>query len=295
MKKAIFTGVGTALITPMLPDGAVNYRCLGELLDQQITGGADGVVVCGTTGEGSTLTQGEWQAVIGYTVERVGGRIPVLAGAGSNDTAHAVALAKEAEALGVDGLLEVTPYYNKTSQVGLIRHFNRIADATALPILLYNVPSRTGMTIQPETYRALANHPNIVGTKEAGTDLSAIGRTAALCGEELLLYAGNDDMILPILSLGGVGVISVLGNLLPGEVHSICAHFFGGRVEESARLQLALLPLIHLLFSDVNPIPVKEALNLLGWEAGPVREPLVPLSPALRSALGAELERLELL
>ena len=278
MKQTIFKGSGVAIITPMLEDGSVNYPVLKELLEQQIAGGTDAIVICGTTGEASALNDTEHLDVIEFACATVNRRLPVIAGTGSNDTRHAVALSREAKSRGADALLQVTPYYNKTSQAGLVRHFNAVADAVGLPLILYNVPSRTGMNIQPETYAELAKHPLIVATKEASGNVSAIAKTAALCGDELAIYSGNDDQILPLLALGGIGVISVLANVAPRETHDICRLYFEGKHAESLALQLRLLELIEALFCDVNPIPVKEAMNLLGHDAGQCRMPLAPLN-----------------
>ncbi|MDY4191265.1 MAG: 4-hydroxy-tetrahydrodipicolinate synthase [Oscillospiraceae bacterium] len=294
MKKTVFTGAATAVITPMNPDGSINYPVLGRILEHQIKNGIDAIVICGTTGESSTMTDSEHVDTIAYAVEQVHGRVPVIAGAGSNHTDYAVWLSKEAERAGADALLQVTPYYNKTSQAGLIRHFFALAEATGLPNILYNVPSRTGVDIAPATYRELCTHPNIAAVKEAGGNISKVAQTAALCGEELAIYSGNDDQIVPILSLGGKGVISVLSNLMPRETHEICSLYFGGKAQESAALQLKLLPLINALFSDVNPIPVKEAMNLAGWAAGECRMPLVSMASAAREALLREMELLGL-
>lgn len=256
-----------------------------ELLEQQIAGGTDAIVICGTTGEASALNDTEHLDVIEFACATVNRRLPVIAGTGSNDTRHAVALSREAKNRGADALLQVTPYYNKTSQAGLVRHFNAVADAVGLPMILYNVPSRTGMNIQPETYAELAKHPLIVATKEASGNVSAIAKTAALCGDELAIYSGNDDQILPLLALGGIGVISVLANVAPRETHDICRLYFEGKHAESLALQLRLLELIEALFCDVNPIPVKEAMNLLGHDAGQCRMPLAPLNAANRERL----------
>lgn len=294
-KKTVFTGSGVAILSPMRKDLSLDYDELGRLLEFQIANKTDAIVICGTTGEASTFSDEEHVEAIAYTVKKVAGRIPVVAGVGSNDTAYAVWLSKEAAQAGADALLHVTPYYNKTSQLGLVRHFNACADATPLPVILYNVPSRTGVNIKPETYQELAKHPNIVGIKEAGGDISAIAKIFALCGDELAIYSGNDDQIVPLLSLGGKGVISVLANVLPRETHDICQLYFDGKVKESAALQLQLLPLINALFCDVNPIPVKEAANMMGFAAGPCRLPLVELSDANRELLRREMEKHHLL
>lgn len=290
MKQTVFRGSGVAIVTPMRADGSVNYPVLAALLERQIAGGTDAVIICGTTGEASALNDAEHLDVIEFACKTVNGRLPVIAGTGSNDTRHAVALSSEAKRRGADALLQVTPYYNKTSQAGLIRHFTTVADAVGLPVILYNVPSRTGMTIQPETYAELAKHPLIVATKEASGNFSAIAKTAALCGDALAIYSGNDDQILPILALGGVGVISVLANVAPRETHDICRLYSEGRQAESLALQLRLLALTEALFCDVNPIPVKEAMTLLGYDAGPCRMPLAPLGEANRARLRQALQ-----
>lgn len=269
----------------MHADGSIHWEKLGELIDWQISQGTDALVICGTTGESSTMTDDEHIESIRYAVERVAGRIPIIAGAGSNDTAYAVMLSKEAAQAGADALLHVTPYYNKSSQTGLIRHFQTIADATDLPVILYNVPSRTGCDIKPQTYLELSKHPNIVAAKEANGSLSAAAVTASLCGEELTLYSGNDDQVLPLLSIGAKGVISVFANILPRVMHDICASYLEGGTEHSRRLFLRHLALMNDLFLDVNPIPVKEAMNLLGWEVGPCRLPLVPMGEREKQTL----------
>ncbi len=295
MKKTIFTGAGVAIVTPMHADGSIHLEKFKELIDFQIAGGTDALIVCGTTGESATQSHEEHVEVIKTAVEHTAGRVPVIAGTGSNDTAYAVALSKEAESLGVDGLLMVTPYYNKTSQAGLIRHFTYVADQVDVPIILYNVPSRTGCNIQPATYAALAEHPRIVATKEASGNMSALVETIALCGDKLDIYSGNDDQILPVLSLGGKGVISVLSNIAPKPTHDMVQKYLEGDLEDSRRLQITYAPLISALFSDVNPIPVKEALNLMGWDVGPCRMPLAPMSAAGRDKLKAEMEKMGLL
>ncbi|MCI8649198.1 MAG: 4-hydroxy-tetrahydrodipicolinate synthase [Anaerotruncus sp.] len=295
MKKTVFTGAGVAIITPMYEDLSVNWEELGRIIDHQIANGTDAIVIAGTTGEASTYTDEEHVESIRYTVEHVAGRVPVVAGAGSNDTAYAVWLSQEAKKAGADALLHVTPYYNKTSQAGLVRHFTTIADATDLPVILYDVPSRTGMSIQPKTYLELSKHPNIVAVKEASGNLSAIAQTRALCGDALDIYSGNDDQIVPILSLGGKGVISVLSNVMPQQAHDICQLYFDGKVQESAALQLKLLGLINALFCDINPIPVKAAMNLLGWKAGACRLPLVDLSTEHLALLKQEMQSAGLL
>ncbi len=289
MKRTIFKGAGVAIVTPMFEDFSINYDKLGRLIDWQIENGTDAIVICGTTGEASTFTDEEHVEAIRFAVERTAGRVPVVAGAGSNDTAYARWLCRESKQAGADAVLQVTPYYNKTSQAGLVRHFNALADETDLPVILYNVPSRTGVNIKPATYRELAKHPNIVAVKEANSDIAALARTRDLCGDELQIYSGNDDWIVPALSLGAIGVISVLSNVMPKTTHDICELFFKGDVAASAKLQIDLIGLIDALFIDVNPIPVKEALNLMGLEVGKCRMPLVELSEENRAALRAQL------
>lgn len=278
MKDIVFKGVATALVTPMNDDGSVNYARLAELVEWQTASGADALVICGTTGEKSTLKYDEHVKVIETAVKASAGRIPVIAGTGSNDTVYTVELCRDAESVGADALLTVTPYYNKTSQAGLVAHFNYIADRVTKPVILYNVPSRTGVNIKPESYRELAKHPKIVAVKEANGDLSSIAETRYLCGDELTVYSGNDDLIVPIMSLGGLGVISVLSNLLPGEVHRLCDKCLKGDFGEAARLQLKYTGLVKALFCDVNPVPVKAALKLMGRDTGFVRLPLYPLN-----------------
>ena len=267
----------------MHTDGSINWEEFGRLIDWQIENSTDAIIVCGTTGESSTMSDEEHLNAIRFAVERAAGRVPVVAGAGSNDTAYAVNLAKESKEAGVDGILVVTPYYNKTSQRGLIAHYNTIADATDLPMILYHIPGRTGVTIAPQTFKELSKHPNIVAVKEASGNISKIAETKYLCCDDLDLYSGNDDQIVPILSLGGIGVISVLSHAAPKATHDICQLYFDGKVKESARLQLEYMDLIHALFIDVNPIPVKDAMNQMGFAAGPCRMPLYPMSDGDRA------------
>ncbi len=274
MKNTVFKGVGTAIITPFDKDGNVDYESFGRLIDWQIEKGVDSIIVAGTTGEGSTLDDAEHKAVVKYCVEKVDGRVPVVAGTGSNDTAYAIELTKYCCEVGADAMLLVTPYYNKATQRGLYESFKAIADISTKPCILYNVPSRTGCNLLPATVAQLAKHPNIVGIKEACGNISQIAEVAALCGDEIDIYSGNDDQIVPILSLGGKGVISVLANVLPEETCEICNSFFEGRVADSARLQLKLLPLINALFCEVNPIPVKAACAAMGYGANKLRLPL---------------------
>ena len=294
MKKVVFTGAAVALVTPMNQDGSVNYTKLEELVEFQIQNGTDAIVACGTTGESATLDIDEHIEVIKKTVEFAKGRVPVIAGTGSNDTAFAVKTAILAEQTGADAMLVVTPYYNKTSQAGLIAHFTAIANSTTLPVILYNVPSRTGTNIKPETYMELSKIENIVATKEASGDISAVAQIAHLCGENLNIYSGNDDQIVPIMSLGGLGVISVLSNVVPQETHDICQYALDGDFKKATELQLKYLPLVDALFSDVNPIPVKEALNIMGYDVGECRLPLIRMSEAAQKALEAEMAKVGL-
>lgn len=277
MKKRVFTGAATALITPMNKDGSVNFERLFSLVDEQVRGGIDALVICGTTGEKSTLNYEEHVRVIETAAKANAGRVPLIAGTGSNDTVYSVGLCEDAEKAGADAFLMVTPYYNKTSQRGLIAHYNYIADRVNKPIILYNVPSRTGVAIKPETYKELAKHPNIVATKEANGDLSAVAKTRYLCGDELDIYSGNDDQAVPIMSLGGIGVISVLSNFLPDVMHKMCADYLSGNTKSAADMQIKYTGLMNALFSDVNPIPVKAAMDILGLGAGPCRLPLYPM------------------
>ncbi len=274
MKNTIFTGAGVAIVTPFKEDGSVNYPALEKLLEFHIENGTDSIVICGTTGESATLTVKEHSEVIKFTVDTVNHRIPVIAGTGSNETAYAVELSNDAEKAGADALLIVTPYYNKTSQRGLVKHYNFIADRVSTPIIIYNVPSRTGVNVLPETYAQLCEHKNIVATKEASGNISQIAKTAALCGDKLDIYSGNDDQIVPIMSLGGKGVISVLSNICPKIAHDIPALYLEGKCKESAQLQLDYLELCNAMFMDVNPIPVKVAMRMMGFDVGPLRMPL---------------------
>ena len=278
---AIFKGAGVAIVTPMKADGEVNYDVLGEMLEAQIQGGTDAIIICGTTGESATLTEEEHSAVIRYAIKKVNKRIPVIAGTGSNCTATAIKLSKEAEKDGADGLLLVTPYYNKATQNGLIAHYTAVANAVNIPIILYNVPSRTGCNLLPETIAKLVkNVKNIVGVKEASGNISQIAKVKLLCGDDVDLYSGNDDQVVPILSLGGIGVISVLSNVAPKETHDMVMDYLNGDLEKAREMQLKALPLIDALFSEVNPIPVKKAMSFMGWEAGPLRSPLSEMEDA---------------
>ena len=287
--QPIFTGAGVAIITPMYEDGTVNYDELRRIIDDQIEKGTDAIIACGTTGESPTLTDDEHVEVIRVAVEQTAGRVPVIAGTGSNDTAYCIFLSKEAEKVGADALLLVTPYYNKTSQRGLIAHYKAVAEAVSLPIILYNVPSRTGVNIQPDTVVALSKIPNIVAIKQASGDFSATARIAAEC--DIDIYSGNDDQIVPMLALGGKGVISVLSNILPTETHEMCRKWFDGDIQGSIDMQLKYLELANAMFCDVNPIPVKEAMNMIGWNAGPCRMPLYPMDEANKAKVAAVLEK----
>ena len=272
---SIFKGAGVAIVTPFHEDGSVNYEKLQELIDFQIENGTDAIIICGTTGEAATMTEEEHSDVIAFAVKAVNHRVPVVAGTGSNCTATAIKLSKEAEESGADALLCVTPYYNKATQPGLIRHFTAVANAVNIPIILYNVPSRTGCNILPETAVELVrNVKNIVGIKEASGNISQVAKLMSLAGDEIELYSGNDDQIVPIMALGGKGVISVLSNVAPRQTHEIAASYLEGDVKKSCRLQLEAIELIDALFCEVNPIPVKTALNLMGKEVGPLRGPL---------------------
>ncbi len=285
MKKTVFTGSGVAIITPMHSDGSVNYEVLKELIEFQIQNGTDAIISCGTTGESATLSHEEHCKVIQFTIDQVAGRIPVIAGAGSNETAYAVELSKEAEKMGADALLVVTPYYNKTSQRGLIRHYNMVADNVNIPMILYNVPSRTGCNIQPETYVELAKHENIVAVKEASGNISAVAKTLSLCGDQLDVYSGNDDQVAAIMALGGKGVISVLANICPKEVHDMAQKILDGDVAGGVKMQLDYMKLADAMFMDVNPIPVKEAMNFMGYDCGECRLPLISMSDDMQGRL----------
>ena len=277
---ALFEGAGVALVTPFKENGEVNYEKLEEIVEEQIAGGTDAIIACGTTGEASTMTHEEHLDVIEYICRVTKKRIPVVAGTGSNCTETAVYLSAEAEKRGADGLLLVSPYYNKATQKGLMAHFTAVADAVRIPIILYNIPGRTGVTIKPETIAALCKDvDNIVGVKEAGGSFSAIATLMSLSDGKVDLYSGNDDQIVPLLSLGGKGVISVLSNVAPRQTHDICASYFAGDVKTSASLQLKAIPLITELFSEVNPIPVKAAMNMMGKGVGPLRMPLTEMEP----------------
>ena len=277
---AIFKGAAVAIVTPFTENREINYPKLAELLDDQIANGTDAIVICGTTGEASTLTHEEHLDAIKFAVEHVKGRVPVIAGTGSNCTETAIYLSQEAEKYGADALLLVTPYYNKATQKGLIAHFTAVANSVKLPIILYNVPGRTGCNIQPETAVALAkNVENIVAIKEASGNISQVAKLMQLADGCIDLYSGNDDQVVPLLALGGLGVISVLSNVAPRQTHDLVAKFLEGDVEGSRQIQLKAIPLVDQLFCEVNPIPVKAALNLMGWEVGPLRMPLTEMEP----------------
>ncbi len=277
---AVFEGAGVAIVTPFKDDGSVNYDSLRGLIEEQIAGGTDAIITCGTSGESSTMSHEEHLDVIRFTCETVNKRIPVIAGTGSNSTAEAIHLSVGAEEAGADGLLLVTPYYNKATQKGLIRHFTEIAGKVSIPIILYHIPSRTGMTMTPETIVTLCRDvPNIVGVKEASGNFPSIAKMMYLADGCVDLYSGNDDQIVPILSLGGKGVISVLSNVAPAQTHEMCEAFFEGDVKKSTAMQLEAIPLIEALFCEVNPIPVKAALNMMGKDAGTLRLPLTEMEP----------------
>ncbi len=290
MKKCIFKGSGVAIVTPFNEDGSINYDMLKQLVEFQIEGGTDAIIACGTTGEASAMDDDEHLNVIEFIVNTVNKRIPVVAGTGGNDTRHAVNLSCEAAKRGADALLLVTPYYNKTNQSGLITHYNKIVDAAGIPSILYNVPSRTGMTIKPQTYKELAKNELIVATKEASGNLTEIARTAAICGDDLAIYSGNDDQILPIMSLGSLGVISVLANIAPKQTHDMCELFFKGDHKGSLKLQLEYMELVDAIFSDVNPIPIKAALNMMGYNVGNCRLPLGEMSESAKQLLNSALK-----
>ena len=282
MRDRIFTGVGTAIITPFTETG-VNYEKLEELLEYQIKNEVDCIVICGTTGEASTMPDEEHIAVVRYTVEKVGGRIPVIAGAGSNDTKHAIELSQSLEAAGADALLSVSPYYNKTTQKGLVSHFNCIANQVKLPIILYNVPSRTNLNINPETQAELSKTENIIGIKECNLD--QVGESMNRCEKDFAFYSGEDANVLPMLAFGGLGVISVMSNIIPKDTHDLCARFFEGNLAEARAIQLRTLQLVKALFNETSPIPLKEAMNLLGMQVGACRLPLVEISEGSRKLL----------
>ncbi len=289
MKNTVFTGMATALITPLTENG-VDFEALGKLIDWQISKGIDGLVICGTTGEASTLTDCEHRDTIEFAVKRANGRVPIIAGTGSNDAAYAIELTRFAYEVGADAALVVTPYYNKTTQNGLIKMFTAIADASEIPIILYDVPSRTGVGIEPKTVATLAEHPNIVGLKAASGNISKIAETAHLCGDKIDIYSGNDDQVIPIMSLGGKGCISVLSNLLPEECSEMCKSYFKGDIAKACKMQLDYIPLINALFSEVNPIPVKAAMAKMGFCEDYLRLPLVTMEDAHKEILYKEMK-----
>ncbi len=291
MKNTIFTGAGIAIITPMNADGSINFDKLGEMIDYQIENGTDAIIICGTTGEASTMSDEEHLGCIRFAVERTAKRVPVIAGTGSNDTKYAIELSKEAEALGVDGLLVVTPYYNKSTQKGLIMHFTAIADAVNVPIILYNIPGRTGVNMEVSTVKKLAEHKNIVAIKEASGNISYAAKLIAECGDVIDVYSGNDDMVVPLMSLGGKGVISVASHVIPQQMHDMVQLCLDNNFAEATKIQIEYLELINKLFIEVNPIPVKEALNMIGAEAGPCRMPLCEMTDEHKASLKASLEK----
>ncbi len=292
-KKTIFTGAGVAIVTPMNADGSLNLQKFRELIEDQIQNGIDSIIACGTTGESPTLNHEEHTAVLRVAVEQTAGRVPVIAGTGSNDTAYCIQLSKEAEKLGVDGLLLVSPYYNKTSQRGLVAHYTAVADAVDLPIVLYNVPGRTGVDIKPQTVAELAKHPRIVAIKQANGNIASVAEIASLC--DIDIYSGNDNEIVPMLALGGKGVISVIANIVPRETHEMCQKWFDGDIEGSCRMQLDYLELAQAMFADVNPIPVKEAMNQMGMDVGECRLPLYQMDDPGKQKLAAVLKKYGLL
>lgn len=290
MKNTIFTGAGIAIITPFNKDGSVNYARLGEIIDNQIQNGTDAVIICGTTGESSTMTDDEHLDCIKFAVKHTAGRVPVIAGTGSNDTKYAIELSKEAENAGADALLVVTPYYNKTTQKGLICHFNAIADSVNIPMILYNIPGRTGMNIEVQTVKELAKHKNIVAIKEASGNISYAAKLLAQCGDIIDVYSGNDDIIVPMMSLGAKGVISVLSHVIPKETHMMAKYCLENDFEKATKLQLEYMDLINNLFIEVNPIPAKEAMNMMGIDVGGCRMPLCEMSDEHKAILRASLE-----
>lgn len=289
MKKILFKGVGTAIITPFTKDDNVNFEEFGRIIEDQIKNKVDAIIVCGTTGEASTMTLEEKKATIKFAVEKVAGRIPVIAGTGGNCTKSVIQMTQYAESIGVDGALIVTPYYNKTTQAGLVEHYKTIANSTKLPIILYNVPGRTGVNIAPETAKELSKIENIVAIKEASGNLSQVAEIKNLCGEDLNIYSGNDDQITSVLACGGIGVISVLSNIMPEYTHNIVEDFMNGYIEKSINAQIKAIPLVKALFCEVNPIPVKAGMNMIGWNVGNPRLPLVEMSEKGKERLQKEI------
>jgi len=294
MNARVFTGSGVALATPFTDDG-INFEAYGKLIEWQIASGTDALVACGTTGEPSTMTVDEKLDVISFAVEKGAGRVPVIAGTGGNDTREAVAQSRQAQKLGADALLVVTPYYNKTTQRGLVAHFHAIADAVDIPIIIYNVPTRTGLNMTAETLNKLSEHPNICGMKEASADITQITEMARLCGDKIALYSGNDDHVLPMLALGGQGVISVVANIAPRQMRELVAAYLAGDIYRSRQLQFALNPLTKQLFSEVNPIPVKTALRMMGYDMGPLRLPLIDMAQSNLNSLSAAMKEFGLI
>lgn len=292
MKKILFKGCGTAIATPFNEEG-VNFKVFGDLIEKQISEGVDAIVVCGTTGEAATMTEQERKDTIKFVVDKVAGRIPVIAGTGSNNTAAAIEMTKYVESIGVDGALVVTPYYNKTTQKGLVEHYKAIANSTKLPIIVYSVPSRTGVNVTPETALELSKIENIVAIKEASGNISQVAKIASLCGDNLNIYSGNDDQIVPVLSVGGIGVISVLSNIYPKYTHEMVYDYLNGNVAEATKKQLACLNVVDNLFSEVNPIPVKAALNMKGYDYGIPRLPLIEMSEGKKADLKKAIEDFE--
>ena len=295
MKNTLFTGAGVAIITPMNDDLTINFDKLGELIDFNIENGTDAIIICGTTGESSTMTDDEHKECIKFAVERTAKRVPVIAGTGSNDTQYAIELSQEAEELGVDGLLVVTPYYNKTSQAGLVAHFTAIADSVNIPIILYNIPGRTGINIAIDTFVKLSKHKNIVAVKEAGGNVNYFAKIIEACGDDLDVYSGDDGMIVPVMSIGGSGVISVIANIMPKETNNLCQLCFDNNSVDAGKEQIRLLDMMNSLFIDVNPIPIKEALNIMGMNVGPCRMPLVPMSEKDKATLTASMKKMNLI
>lgn len=290
MKKPVFEGSGVAIVTPFNENG-IDFDSLGKLIDFQIENGTSAIIICGTTGESSTMTDDEHESAIEFAVAHVAGRVKVIAGAGSNDTGYAVELSKYAQIAGADALLHVTPYYNKASQKGLVKHFTAIADAVDIPVILYDVPSRTGLTIGIETYRELSKHPNINGTKEACGSLSHIAKIVYNCGDDMNIWSGEDDQVIPIMSLGGKGVISVVANIMPREIADMCRYALAGDFKEAGRRQIELLDVCNDMFVEVNPIPVKTALNLMGMKAGSLRLPLCEMEDVNLEKMKATLKK----
>ena len=284
-KTLLFTGAGVAIVTPFNADGSVNYDSLRNMLEYQVENGTDAIIICGTTGEASTLTDEEQISVVKFAVDVINKRIPVIAGAGSNDTAHGVQLCKKCEEVGADGLLIVTPYYNKTTQKGLVKYYEAMAGSVNIPVIVYSVAGRTGLNIKPETVAEIAKIDNVVAIKEASGDLSQVAKIANLCGDKIAIYSGNDDQITPLLSLGGKGVISVWSNVAPKQVHDTVQSFMDGDIAKATKMQLEAIDLIGALFSEVNPIPVKAAMSILGYKAGPMRAPLTECSDEHKEGL----------